>query len=348
MAICAKKGYHVVWVPSLVEDSALRGELEQLLTKGNVSALCYAEERHRNDVGRLNREMKVRTVITYRRERLESGKIVLNPINDPQFQPYTELYLLVENLMDADFYKIVLKLFRDENGYAAYECIVYPLMGGGVTTARVMENEVRLRQHYCLAIADSDKLSPQGKKGDTVTELLKAAGLSHFNCGVCWLENVSEIENMIPRRVVRYLYPLPVGGIDIFTRDPSFFDMKCGLELKKLVDDRDCIYWRGLLPEKQADFNYRDTLKTANPVKRNLETALNAANRVILNGFGTNLLKRVMNVDSDAIQTVLQENIQANHLMHQTRMRDLNTFQQREWTKVGKTLFEWACGMKAM
>ena len=150
MAICAKKGFHVVWVPSLVEDPELRESLSELITVGNVSALCFAEERHPQDVGRLKREMKVKTVITYKREKVEPGRIVLNPQHEPNFQPYTELYFLVENLMDAGFYHIVLRLYRREKGFAPYGCVVYPLMGGGVTTAKVMENEVALRQHYCF------------------------------------------------------------------------------------------------------------------------------------------------------------------------------------------------------
>lgn len=347
MAICAKKGFHVVWVPSLVEDPELRESLSELITAGNVSALCFAEERHPQDVGRLKREMKVKTVITYKREKVEPGKIVLNPQHEPNFQPYTELYFLVENLTDAGFYHIVLRLYREEKGFAPYCCTVYPLMGGGVTTAKVMENEVALRQHYCLAIADSDKLSPQGKKGDTATDLLNAVATSPFNCEVYTLDAVSEIENLIPQSVVRYLYPLQAGCIDIFAKDPSFFDMKCGLELKVLVRDKDCDYWRGLLPEKQADFNQRDTLKAAHPGRQALENALTAANYVILDGFGKNLMKRVMNADRDATAAVQQVNLHANHLLNQTEMADLNTSQQREWMNVGEKIFGWACGMKA-
>ena len=250
--------------------------------------------------------------------------------------------------MDAGFYRIVLRLYRRVNGFGPYCCTVYPLMGGGVTTAKVMENEVALRQHYCLAIADSDKLSPQGKKGDTLQDLMTAVATSPFNCEVYGLEDVSEIENLIPQRVIRYLYPLQAGEIDIYAREPSFFDMKCGLELKVLVRDKDCNYWRGLLPEKQADFNQRDALKAAHPGSRNLENALIAANHKILEGFGTNLMKRVMNADRDATAAIQQENLEAYNLLNQTRMADLNASQQREWMNVGEKIFSWACGMKAM
>lgn len=337
----------MVWVPSLAQDPELRESLSELITVGNVSALCFAEERHPHDVGRLNRDMKVKTVITYKREKVEPGKMVLNPLHEPNFQPYTELFFLVENLLDADFYHIVLRLYREENGFAPYCCTVYPLMGGGVTTAKVMENEVALRQHYCLAIADSDKISPQGKKGDTVKDLMTAVATSPFNCEVYGLEDVAEIENLIPQRVVRHLYPLQAGVIDIFAKDPSFFDMKCGLELKVLVRDKDCDYWRRLLPEKQADFDQRDALKAAHPGRQNLENALTAANHKILEGFGTNLMKRVMNADRDAPTEIQQENIEANHLLNQTEMADLNASQQREWMNVGEKIFNWACGMKA-
>lgn len=348
MAICAKKGYHVVLVPALIEDPKMRKDLAALMTEGNVNALCYAEERHRMDVGRLKREVNVSTVISYKREVTDENVIVINPLRESQFQPYTELYLLVENLIDADFYNIVLGLYRKEKGLLPYCCTMYPLMGGGVTTAKVMDNEANIKRHYCLAIADSDRKRPNGQKGQTANELLHAVGAGAYNCSVCCLEDLSEIENMIPRKVVRFLFPLGAGDIDILTKDPSFFDMKKGLHFIDLLDNKNCNYWRGLLPEKQGVFTHRDSLKSANPNNQDFERAMKAADQTIIPGFGVNLLKRVMDADNDAIPPVRQQNITANDLLHKTNMSDLNTFQQREWIRVGQYIFSWGCGMKAM
>ncbi len=292
--------------------------------------------------------MKIKTIISYKNQKKSTKEIFVNPHQEPSFEPYTELYLLVENLIDAEFYQIVLNLYREEKGLTPYECAMYPLMGGGVTTAKVMASEVYLRQHYCLAVSDSDKTRPQCGLGQTPHDIKRALSGTHFNCDVYYLEYVREIENLIPRKVVRYLYPLQAGQINIFTKDPSFFDMKLGLCLMNLLEDKDCNYWRGLLPEKQADFNQRDTIKGANPSKQSFENSLKAVNHVLVEGFGTNLLKRVLDADDDAIPVVRQENINAKSMLHQTQVSDLNTFQEKEWEQIGETLFCWSCGMKAI
>jgi len=299
-------------------------------------------------VGRLNREMPIRTVITYKQEKTSTGKIVVNPIYEPSFEPYTELFFLVENILDAEFYHIVLKLFREVKGFASYECTMYPLMGGGATSAKVMENEVRQRQHFCLAVADSDKHRPQGAMGRTAKDFRTLLVNNPFNCDVYYLNDVREIENLIPRKVVRYLYPLKANAIDIFDKDPSFFDMKEGLSLFCLADDKDCNYWRNLIIERPESFRCRDAIKAHFQLKSEYEEKLKSIKTKIIDGFGCNLLKRVMNEDQDAIQSVMNENIRAYNMLHNTKLSELNTFQQREWMTIGHVLFAWSCGMKAM
>lgn len=348
MAICAKKGNHVVWVPDLVSDSKLRSSLSALITQANVSALSYAEERHRLDLGRLNRDAIIKAVITYGKEQTTNGKIVINPSRFPTFQPYTELYLLVENLIDAEFYRIVLKFYRKEKGFASYECELYPLMGGGITTAKVIENEIKLCQHFCLAISDSDRTRPKGPLGETIKRLLETVTPSSFNCNVYYLDLVSEIENLIPSKIVRHLYPLSSGSIDIFTKGSDFFDMKAGLWMVHLLGEKDFQYWKSLLPEIKADFDYRNKLKSDNPRKKDFEESIKKNNHVLIDGFGRDLLKRVMNADENASRAMMQKNIEANHLLFQTQKDDLSENQQLEWERIGERMFGWACGMKAI
>lgn len=347
MAICAKKGYHVILVPSLVDDRKLQEKLSELITEANVNVLCYAEDRHKQDIGWLINNASVRMVVSYEKESVEKGKIVFNPLREADFQPYTELFLLVENLLDADFYQIVLKAYRKNKGINGYECSFYPLMGGGVTSGQVMSNEVRLRKHLCLAIADSDKHCPTIRKGDTCGKLLDALAPDYPFCSVCWMENVLEIENLIPIHVVRLLYPLKSGEIDIFAKDSSFFDMKFGLNLKDLVEDKVNDYWANLLPEKSDAFALRAQLKESNKKKTKAEFQKVLNDIPILSGFGIHLLERVLNADMNAIKTIRDENIHANDLLHKTTFNDLTASQRIEWERIGEAIFSWACGMKA-
>lgn len=348
MAICAKKGFHVVWVPALESDRQLRTELSSLITEANVNALCYADAMHRQDVGWLNSHLPVKAVLSYEKVANPNGCIVINPILESNFEPYSELFFLVENIIDAVFYRNVLRVYRKRNRLSSYECLFYPLMGGGVTTAKVMTNEVRLRRHFCFAIVDSDKNSPQGPKGQTCSELQQAlVGAPDF-CMAYQMKQVKEIENLLPQRVIRELFPLQAGEIDIFARDASFFDMKCGLRFITLLNDTDNNYWKGLLPEKQAEFSQRDALKRANRAKKAFEAALSASDHQILSGFGSSLLKRALMADEEAKGNELQKNERAYNFLQQTEYIHLSAAQQSEWDNIGTVLFSWACGMRAI
>lgn len=161
------------------------------------------------------------------------------------------------------------------------------------------------------------------------------------------MKEVLEIENLIPERVVRFLYPIQAGEIDIFSRGASYYDMKYGLKLYSLLNDKDNDYWKALLPEKQPLFALRDSLKKTHRKARDFEEALKANNDEILPGFCVHLLQRVMNKDIDAKDRVLRENIKAFDLLHKTEYSHLSNAQQKEWDSIGLALFSWSCGMKA-
>ena len=101
MAICAKKGFHVVWVPCLEADKPLRKELSELITEANVNALCSAGAMHNQEVGWLKNNVTVKVILSYKKEVVENNSIIVNPFLESHLQPYTELFLLVENILDA-------------------------------------------------------------------------------------------------------------------------------------------------------------------------------------------------------------------------------------------------------
>lgn len=194
MALCAKRGKHIVWVPSLDNDRNLRKDLGLLMTGSNVKALCYAANKHPQDINVLKSKF-LRIVLTYKSIH-SRNLIVVNPSHEKDFEPYTETFLLVENLIDADFFRIALKYYcsisRLNNGYC---CSYYSLMGGGATSAQVLKREVQLRRHLCLAISDSDKCTPTSKTGQTGSDLLALVSSHPFNCQVYVMDKVREIEN---------------------------------------------------------------------------------------------------------------------------------------------------------
>lgn len=337
MALCVAMGKHYVFVPALRQDSDLRDNLVKLLGKSYVAMLDHTNRRYTESTI-IKHKVCVKAVITISSlTSHQSGVITINPMAMTKFEPWVETFILTENLIDAEFYNYTVLYYKRKERVQSCKLSYYPLMGGGNTVAKVMENEVALGQHFCLAIVDSDKKCPNRRIGETAQHLLDVLINRPFNCSAYVMDKVMEIENLIPNRLV-IEYGDGAGYKEVFAKDPSFFDLKKGLTLESIKDDDVYDYWKDLITDEQGRFDERDkVLKSCNKDEEYFEKVKGC--RAIKNGFGNKLLQNVVDGSRASNKSDLES-------LYAVQDMDLNSFQQDEWWNIGKIMFSWTCACK--
>ena len=153
MALCAQQGKHYVYVPCLRKCANLMEKLSQIIGSCYVRSLDYTN-RDRESAQKLKKCLCVRALMTYQEMKTIDGVILINPLTNKRFEPWTETYFLVENLIDAKLYEHILEYYKKKERIGSCLVSFYPLMGGGATTSKALEQEIELGQHFCLTIAD--------------------------------------------------------------------------------------------------------------------------------------------------------------------------------------------------
>lgn len=251
--------------------------------------------------------------------------IIINPRNNDSFEFYEETHFLVENLQDEEFYKHCLDYYKRNNnikiGYS-----YYPLLGGGSTITQVYQLEIKLKQHFCLAIVDSDKKCPEGSKGDTAKSLLHADKKKPFNCKCYMMENVMEVENLLPKSVVKE-YKKEINRLQF---NLSFFDYKKGLCKEKLLNSNLLSYW-------QEQLNGTEYYEGLEEIKKDVESLgedefkKEYKDKKLIEGFGENVLNHCLKNYKNDLANIRDDN--------------LTSEQKYEWTEIGKLFFEWTCAL---
>lgn len=269
----------------------------------------------------------------------------IHPTRHPAIELYEETHLLVENLLDLDFFtKCVLKYYQNNHKLSKCPICFFPLQGGGTTIKDVYAREIKLKQHFCLAIVDSDKKYPDDQYGQTSEELKQIHDKEQpFNCFHCRMEKVSEIENLIPVSVVKeyknnnskqlfQLYPL---------LELSFFDMKKGFMCCNIKDEAMYTYWKDRFNDYEDLKNKLEKchqecllVHRYNVSKETKKSCCNSS--CILDGFGSDLLKDLLH-DGASISKL--KNVKNNQLTEN---------QRDEWEAIGKIIFEWCCAGQKM
>ena len=336
MALCARQGKHYIAVPALRGNSSLKQQLGKLLGNSYVELLDYTNRKYRETVI-LKNKVCVRVVLTIQNTTGQQGNVIsVNPLESKEFEPWTETFVLTENLIDSKFFSHAAKYFMRKEGVKSCKMAFYPLMGGGVTMEKVMEQEVNMAKHLCLAVADSDKKYPDDSVKDTAGKLLKQLDMKPFNCTAYIMDKVMEIENLIPSQLV-IKYGDGGGYKEIFMSDPSFFDMKKGLTLECLYKDKAFEYWKSLITDEENRFNERDEkIKNCTCEKDYYKKVRDV--ECIKNGFGKDLLANVLNPKGHKKCLNLED----------VGDKDLNVSQQSEWCNIGKIMFSWTCACKAI
>lgn len=260
--------------------------------------------------------------------------LVISPSLYPSFEFYEETHLLTENLSDSKFFVYLANYYKRLNNIKC-DFMFYPLQGGGTTIQDVFKHEISLSQHFCLTIMDSDMGRPNGAKGSTCRNVLKANKKNTLsNCLLYVMTNVREIENLIPYHLISIQEKYKNCETLHFLQniDSSYFDMKEGLLPYKLKDTDFYNYWKN-------EFSFNDKLIEKIDYCRGCIQEFNVSKEYcqktcgekIIIGFGKQLLESTL---KDNITKVEMNNISSVHL---------SDAQKQEWYNIGQLVFDWCC-----
>lgn len=334
MALCVSHGKHYVVVPVFRNNAKLKQDLEKVLGKAYVAMLDFNNRKYRDSMI-LRQNTCIRLLVTNQKDtKKQQDAIFLNLGASDNFEPWTETFILTENLADSKFYEMTARYYMRKVNIHCCKMSFYPLMGGGGTIAQVLDNEIKSSQHLCLAIADSDKKYPEAAVGETAGQMLKTLESNPFNCDAYVLEKVMEVENLLPMRLVIEKGD-NAGYKEIFNKDPSFFDMKKGLSLTGLYNEKVYEYWKNLLPEESSRFKERDQkIKNCNNEEDYIKKVKDS--KILKKGFGGKLLNDVLRADKN-------HDSSSSLTLYKICDKDLNNYQQDEWYNVGCKMFSWTC-----
>ena len=272
------------------------------------------------------------------------NKLWINPISHNAMELYKETHLLVENLLDVDFYNYVVLYYQNGNKVKR-DCNIsyYALQGGGDTIKDVYKREIKLGKHFCLAIVDSDKKYPDGECGQTSKGLENIhAAENPFNCRYYRMKDVSEIENLIPIPVIKSCKSIannPIFKYNIPLEFFSFVDMKKGFAFCNISNERMYKHFGNFF---NTNIKLKEDFKICiKCISDNNRYCINNDIRnkckeitFVMKPFGANLLANLLNNKSCIAK------------FKNVKIWDLSSEQQKEWKEIGKMIFEWCCCAK--
>lgn len=342
-ALNAQRGKHLVHVPCMHNNPEIVRALTNIMGRSHVDFLRQSEHMY-YQLARIKELVSNYVVISFEKQSSNRKEIVINPLIERRFEAYNETHVITENIQDSLFFKYLVKFFLREHSIRYCNICFSPIMGGGDTTAEVLKHEVEDRRFLCLVITDSDRKYPHSKYGQTALKIKDVIeNYTPFHCGLYIMDQVMEVENLIPFGVVEKAASNK-GFSQIFEKDASFYDMKCGLTLNWLFDDEVCRYWSQQLYQGEINLEQRNDAKAHTSNRKSYQSYIETHkyNKQLTSGFGSDLLYRCTN-NFDGNGNILDAHIQ-NDLMNVKRS-DLTTFQLNEWLNIGRVLFSWTCGM---
>lgn len=338
VGICMMRRKHYIWIPALRKNPGIKETLRKVLPKIH-GLFIQADD---SDIQVLKKSIKWRMVVTKTiPPQPESKVLYFDPIHNHNFEIFEETHLICENLYDCDFYGLILQAYCN---YLKIPNIIHkylPRNGGGATTAFVVRNEIKKRNHLCLVITDSDRKYrkdplPDPKKdsnlfGDTFKkiedELLKNPYdyLHHHT-----LRYSREAENLIPHKILLNDKMKNFKEAQNFIKkcDTSFFDFKEGLNYSDLNSEAEFLYWEPILVSLGIDYRKRKLYKEKAKKTKKKYYTLVEGEPPLISGFGKNILSTVL------------ENYRKD-LMKQD-INQLTKDQRNDWNEIGELLFSWS------
>lgn len=333
LATSQSMGYHILWA-------------NRITLKKIISLSCLSD--HDINIYRsiLNKYVTVSSdynkigfkllITTNQHTGIFQDKIVLNPLQNKDFNYVNKTRLLAENLLDTDLFKYIGVFSLREQGLENTINLVFePDMGGGDTTYTKYNDYVNKMEILCVCILDGDRKhddanAPFGKTYRKVKTIHEK--LNPFNCVCYGTEKLHEIENLIPHDL--YLTDTNYKNNQIIKEqlnfDMSFFDIKEGLKYKNIIDLKELDYWKKILKP------YSSVIEQIEAAENLMQLDLASykkvfENDVFIKGFGSNLLNYVLNKYKDKLEITTK-----NMLTHS---------QQYEWEIIGKYIVQWCCAV---
>lgn len=339
LAIAYKYGKHLIYIPIplLIRICSI-----SYLDK-NVISIYKIIKGKASELGVLKQAIGYSAIITTL-DPNNQNQLWVHPARHCAMELYEETHLLVENLLDADFFRYVSKYYQDNHKLGKCPICFFPLQGGGATIKDVYAEEMDLKQHFCLAIMDGDKKYPNDQYGQTSEELKQVHEKEEpLNCDYYRMEKVCEIENLLPLPIVQEYSNNNKKAI--FHLNPqlklSFFDMKKGFMCCNIKDECMYNYWQNIFIGHEnlrseleecykkclTEYQYKVSKETKN-------TCTKSSN--LIDGFGSDLLKDIL---SDGTSIAKLKKIKGYQLTDD---------QREEWESIGKLIFEWCCAGEKM
>ena len=342
------RGKHYIYIPEWIK---YRDKLKTILPSYvyNVLQGLSRQDGHALDIVISNK------LVVTEDDKARDGIMIYSPSCNRTLEIFEESHLICENLNDANFYEYIQMYYRhqcisklDKRSH----CCLFKRNGGGSTIDKVIEKESNLGQHLFFVVADSDykyclidksgkkEQKYKGAKGETANKILtvmKKVKKKHPFANYHIMDEVREIENLIPSKVLAKAHPQndELAKRFICSKDYSYFDVKTGLSVRELLDDKSFNYWTDLLAEDDIDKDFVSKIREKYNSKgeyddayKSLENDEKSKHKLII-GWGDKILDNIL---SKRELSELLENISPN---------DLSDSQKKEWSEIGKCLFEW-------
>lgn len=328
-ALATRNGKHIVVIKNSDVIKLLSNK--ELFSKYELSSFDKIGKMY-TQISSLEEKMEVKVLITYSQCTKKTSNIIyINPNETRSFEFFEETHLLTENLDDAFFFENLVKYYQRKERIKRCSSCSYNLMGGGNTTADVIEYEKKLKQHFVFSVIDSDfHFQGDTHLGDTAKKTQDRLKDNPFNCSFYVMNKVCEVENLIPHEC---LYKNSNFKNHRIIKNPhkfdmSFFDMKDGVHIQYLYSDDGFNYWskelnNHILANKFNPINKDRKKKTKEQFKQIYKE------KVLIEGFGSQILSESLKILPQILPIV-----EAEHL---------TPSQEHEWTEIGKRIFNWCC-----
>lgn len=340
VALAAKRGKHIVYVPSLNGDIELSNNLKNVIGR-NAVALLQSSQRDRSKFRAIIDNLNTKAVCSYSDVNPEGNftRIIhINPSQMVGFEIGVETHVIGENLSDTVVFDNMFDYYASLHRLKNVTRCFYPLMGGGDTAYKVYENECENQHHFCLIITDSDFKLPceEGKEISYLEEettpwkvLQVHKKYSSPLCEFYPMKYVSEIENLIPKTIYKECRCNSKQAI-VLAHDYSFYDMKKGLDFYRLRKREQYDYWTTIYAG-DVDFKEFDLLSARHETFDTFKEV--AKGKTVLPGWGNDILKNIL------------EDSLLSKSLRRTKRADLIESQHKEWSKIGELMFNWTCAL---
>lgn len=227
----SRLNHHKIYLKCQLSNEEQK-ELKDALDENSWTEFCRLQG-ERIDVVGLIAILDVYALVTTLKHSSRIGKVLqVNPLEDSSFILNVPTYLCTENQRDGKFYQIVCNYYLSQERILNMDSRHKTWKGGGSDFGNALKNDSILSENFIFAIADSDKCYPNGKVGKTAKSIM-FLGHNRYNADFYILLNVSEIENMIPLKLVKK-YNSHIANLG--DSDLSYFDFKEGLKYQILYE----------------------------------------------------------------------------------------------------------------